>query len=336
MKITRPQELSKNIAVIDGFSCAGKSLIAPVISSLQNSELWRFNYPLEYLTLSHGLGRIPDDAAESLIKALFDQMLYDSMLGRDTNFRMTDDSSAKYNLKEEEYIYRMPAIDGDGIVTAIKEQKPISSVMTHFNFPYSDIVFKSLGERLKMYLIMVRHPAHLINAWFLGSRKKSWAERFGKDPREFTLCAEVEGSIVPWFAADWAEKYLSLSSFEQSAHVICRLMKRLDEWHKALPFKDKEKVFFVPFEDFAVRPRVYLKYICEMLETKETKLTDQIFEKFNLPRNMSHSDFDTEEQKSYVETLMMYRNVSEETKVMLEYTYKKYENGLAENRELLQ
>lgn len=335
MKITRPQELSKNIAVIDGFSCAGKSLIAPVISSLQNSELWRFNYPLEYLTLSHGLGRISDDAAESLIKALFDQMLYDSMLGRDTNFRMQDDSSAKYNMKESEYIYRMPKEDGDNVVTEIERKKPISSTMTHFNFPHSGIVFKSLGERLKLYLVAVRHPAHLISAWFIGSRKKSWAERFGKDPREFTLCAEVDGEIVPWFAADWADQYLSLSPFEQAANVICRLMKKLNDWHRALPFREKEKVFFVPFEDFAIRPDVYLKYICAALETTQTELTYQIYEKFDLPRNIGHQDFDIPWQKKHVETLMSFRNVPEETRSMLDFTYKKYEEALERNREEL-
>lgn len=335
MKITRPQELSKNIAVIDGFSCAGKSLIAPVISSLQNSELWRFNYPLEYLTLSHGLGRIPDDAAESLIKALFDQMLYDSMLGRDTNFRASDDSSVKYNLQEAEYIYRLPIEDGDNVVSQIEEQKPISSVMTHFNFQHSDIVFTALGDRLKLYLIAVRHPAHLISAWFLGSREKSWSERFGKDPREFTLCAEVDGSVVPWFAADWAEKYLSLSPFEQSAHMICRLMKRLNEWHKGLNFKDKEKVFFVPFEDYVLRPEVYTKYISDALNTGPSPLTQKIFEKLSLPRSANSEDLDTSKQKKQLDALMGFRSISDETRAMLEFTFKKYEDFLAENEALL-
>ena len=58
LRLTRPQSLAERIAVIDGFSSAGKSLVAPLLSSLNGGELWQINYLYEYFCSLHALGQV--------------------------------------------------------------------------------------------------------------------------------------------------------------------------------------------------------------------------------------------------------------------------------------
>ena len=70
MKAARPQVLAENIVVIDGFSRAGKSLFAPLLSSLERGEPWQLNHLYEYLCALEASGRVTRDAQASRVPRL--------------------------------------------------------------------------------------------------------------------------------------------------------------------------------------------------------------------------------------------------------------------------
>ena len=47
-KLHRRQHLAENVVFVDGISGCGKSMISPVLSSLQRGELWMLNHIFEY------------------------------------------------------------------------------------------------------------------------------------------------------------------------------------------------------------------------------------------------------------------------------------------------
>lgn len=318
-RMTRPQCLAENIVILDGFSNSGKSLLAPVISSLERCELWRINFLYEKLCVMDAFKRIERDASSTLLKLFADVDLYNLIIGRNVNFRVNDDTGVYKNLQEDRYKKRLASEDGDYGTKIIKGTPPILILMTHFIFELSDLLFDSYKERLKMYIIMVRHPLHLMMSWFF----LKWHERIGIDKREFQLCYEKNGTVFPWFAHSWEKKYLSLNPLEKAIMTIYSLDEGITKRYKELAKRDKDKVLFVPFEKLLTHPDQYFDRIMEKLNTKKTSLTDKVLEEVRLPRD-SESDYIEKLQHDF-QVLMEKEIVSEESKEIVKNLCFKYE-----------
>ena len=98
MKIYRKKKIFKKIIFIDGLPGSGKSLVAPIISSLNKNDLWTMNHIYEYIIFLFFKKKISLDAAKSLLKLYADLDIYNLSLGRNVNFRAFDDSSVQKNL----------------------------------------------------------------------------------------------------------------------------------------------------------------------------------------------------------------------------------------------
>ena len=279
-KMVRPQKLAENIVLIDGFSNAGKSLIAPVISSFDRCELWRINYLYEHLCIICELGMIDRDAASSLIKSYSDLDIYNLMIGRDVNFREDDDSGVSKNLLKDRYKERLIIEGGDNGIRLIKEKNLVLILMTHYIFGISDLLFESFDERLKVCIVMLRHPLHLILAWYNGK----WHERDGKDPRDFQPCYELNGEIYPWYAYGWEAEYHRLNPLEKAIKTIGSLSEGIFNNYEQLANEYREKVIFIPFEKLLTNPDIYINQTINILNTKKTPLTKAVMKTVNLPR----------------------------------------------------
>jgi hypothetical protein len=282
LKAYRPQELAKQIVIIDGISSSGKSLIAPLLSSLDRGELWLLNHLYEYLCSMYEYGRIQKDAGETLIRMYADLDLYNLMIGRHTNFRPADQSGAFPNLLGARYRKRMGLPEGDRVTREIAKKKPILFLMTHYIFGSSKLLFSALQKRLSLYLIMGRHPVTLIQKWHEGD----WHKRNGRDPREMQLCVSKKKRVVPWFAADWEKIYFKCHPLERSVRTVDYFVRSFDQRYRQMPLSEKKKVYWLPFEAFAAEPWGYLKEIAVKLKAKPTAATKQIMKKLGLPRTL--------------------------------------------------
>jgi len=283
IKFVKRKSLSNDIVIIDGFSGSGKSLIAPLVTSLERAELWLAEYTLDLITIAHYHGKINSDAASMMLKSLSDYALYNHQIGRLVNFRAFDDSSAQKNEVYDEYMKRMQnPIEKDNIKEQIFAKRPIQVFMTHYLFGYSDILFEGLGDRLKLFIVMFRHPASLINSWY----NTGMVFNIGKDERDITPFVECGKYHVPWYAAQWAESYEAVGPVEKCIRTIYELYEKKASRLKALSAKNKEKVLFVPFEQFTQDYDSFLDKIKRILGTEGKEKTKKVIKKFDLPRSI--------------------------------------------------
>lgn len=319
VRIARPQELARHVVVVDGASCSGKSLVSPILSSFDRGELWLTDHIFEYLCAIDALGRIERDAAKALCRLYADFDLYNLQISRYTNLKPTDITSANQNLLQQRHEKRLLAPDGDVVVKSIHKRNPYLIIMTHYIFHYSDLLFDAFGQRLKNYVLTVRHPLWLIENWFEGK----WEKRVGQDPREFQLCAEIEGETIPWYAASWAKDYQGLNALEKTIRTIYEFHIRFEKRRLAMDDKLKKRFYLLPYELFAADPEPYVKELAQKLQAKPTPLTQQIIKKLRLPRPFSNKILTAQRDK--METLMRGHRVKLPVRRLLERLCEDYE-----------
>lgn len=276
-KLTRHAHIAESIIFVDGISGSGKSVLFPILSSFENVEKIRIEHIYEYLSILHGMKKIDVDAAISLMRIYADLALYNQMISREVNLRINDDSGLLNNPHLLEYVSRLFYKDGEDVMRRIKKNSPILNIMTHQILPNIDLAFHSFEERLKV-IVMVRHPLYMIDHWL------SYVERYGSDPREFTLWIEYDGKSLPWFAQGWEEKYLRVSPIDKVILSIEWLLKRGDEAYGKLTDSQKEQVMIIPFEKFVTNPSSYLDNLECFLKSKVTSTTDKALKRQKVPR----------------------------------------------------
>ena len=88
-------------------------------------------FEIEFICRLNHLGKVSNDASRSIIRMLSDHKLYQSMMGRDTNFRYSDLSSV-FNYHTPSIYLKRIFQEGDMVIPQrIKEEKPILNLTTH-------------------------------------------------------------------------------------------------------------------------------------------------------------------------------------------------------------
>ena len=321
INLIRPQAFNNKVIFIDGFSGSGKSLIAPIVSSFNSSELWQLSDGLENCLRLCSLGEMSLKAAEHLIKMYVDIDAYNLMIGRNINYRETDDSSAQKNLLEERYIMRSKGPEGDKVTEIINTKKPINIFMTHDVLGIASPLFSSLGDKLKLFIVPIRHPYWLLENWV----NNLWYERFGKDPRELSITYECNGRIYPIYAKGWEDKYDSCSPYEKAIEIISLHQKDLsNSYSEAI----ESKILLIPFEKFATNPEKFIRQITSKLNSSTSDSTNHIMKKMNVPREFSE-DFISKQKKSLFNILKT-NKISTEYKKLLEELAYSYETEYLE------
>ena len=94
VEAVRSGHLAEKIVFVDGLWGCGKTMLSPIVAAFDRVELMTYAYEVEQICSLFYLNRISRDATLTMIRALTDRQLYDTMMGRSTNFRFSDLSSA--------------------------------------------------------------------------------------------------------------------------------------------------------------------------------------------------------------------------------------------------
>jgi len=257
------QQLASNIVLIDGFSGSGKALIGGFFGHLHRAEQWQVDDVYEYLAILNYIGELSTESLSALLKTKSDKALYNLRIGRNVNFRPSDLSSPFNDDLHEKYLKRLTSCEGQPVVDDIRASDPILPLNIHFIFGYSDALLTGFGDRLKLYILMLRHPLALIEAWHCGG----WVRRVGSDSREFNLCIAHGKFRLPWYAREYASLYLSATDMERAILTVRELYVRCFAMYRALDLDLKRKVLPICFEDFVSHPEAYVDNICHRLNT---------------------------------------------------------------------
>ncbi len=236
--------LTKKFLFVDGLSRSGKNLICKIISHLEQVEYFQYASIIENVIHTHALGHIDQEAAARFLQINLDEVVYNRAIGRNLNTRPSDDTSILRSTEPSAYIERSNNPDGAVAMAQFNADGRISVFHTHSALGSIGILFSAFP--ILKFIHSARHPIDLAEAWL---RRRS-EERWEDDPLVFSVAAQIEAGIVPWYAAEWAETYLAMTPTERCIECVLRLQDRDQESLDRLTSAHRRQIYQFAFEDF--------------------------------------------------------------------------------------
>ena len=280
-EIYRPNTIARHIVFVDGPTRCGKSMICPILASLEGVEIERLEAILEFIGELHGLGKIDRFAAMSLLRQQADEFIYNASLSRNINLRWQDHSSLLRNPRRWRYVRRLFRKDDRTNAALLLAEPPVFQCQTHDQMAYINLHFDAWPNELRVIEVR-RHPVDLIDSWW----RRGWGNRFGVDPMALTVCVREGDAAIPFYARGWAKEYLAMAEADRVVRMVHGLVMANRRVYAALPEERKRRVHVVRFERFATRPDDATEEIAEFLETRTTRHTRRAVRAQNCPRDL--------------------------------------------------
>ena len=277
VKIIRNSFLAPKVIFVDGLWGCGKTMLSPILSSMDRVELLSYTYELENICSLFYLKKISKNGAEAMIKFITDLKIYNTMMSRDVNFRPSDLSSVYNDANPKRYFDRLNEKGDELIPEKILNEKPILNIATHNMLAFSDPIFSALKDRA-CFVEVVRHPLYMIKQINLNM------ERLMNTPRNFNLFFEFNKKTVPAFTYGWEKLFLNSNNMDKAIFYIQKITEKSNEKKRKIKTKYKNQVLTVCFEHFVINPNDYLKKIEQLLDSKTIKSTWDMLKKQNVPR----------------------------------------------------
>ena len=279
IKIERENTLANNIVIIDGQPGCGKTLFSSIVSSFKRVEILNYAFEIEYITRLYNINKIKEDAAISLIRMFADLKLYQTMMGRETNFRYSDLSSVFKNPYPLRYFLRIFSKGDKDVPFKIKKVNPILSLTTHNLLNVAEPIFKAFSSKLS-FIEIIRHPLYMIKQQTINMRDLN-----SENPRDVDLYMNYNGSIIPCYAIGWEQKFLSSNIVEKAIYNIENIYEINKIKRSNLNKNVSYKILTIPFEKFVINPDKYLSKMLTLLKTEFSLKTKKILLKQKIPRN---------------------------------------------------
>ena len=279
MKVVRPPHMAEQVVFVDGLPGCGKTMMSPIVGALARVELMQYAYPLEYACAQHAIGSLTHDAAVATVRLLTDLQLYNVMMSRETNFRISDLSGVRLHPEPWKYVRRLFQPGDAAAVQRIERERPILHLVTHVMFEHAPLLLDALGERATIVEV-VRHPLYMLKQQALSMN------RLASDPRDFSIWIEVETGTVPWFAHGWEETFLASNAMDRAIHLVDQLGRRYAQTLSALTPAQRARVLVIPFERFVIDPWPYMHQLAALLDTELNAVTRREMNRQKVPRKM--------------------------------------------------
>lgn len=274
--MVREGYLAPRIVFVDGLPGCGKTMLSPIVGALPRVQIIQYAYEVEYICALYFLKKMERDAARALVRLFTDLKLYNVMMSRETNFRLSDISGVFRNAKRWHYFLRLVQKGDEAVIPRIQKGRPILHLTTHHVLPFGEPIDDGLGSRA-LVVEVIRHPLYMIRQQVINF------SRYGTDPRMFTLCFDYHGKGVPYFVKGWEELYLASNPWERAIYMIHHLWKRV---HQFLSDKKRDgvQVLEIPFERYVLAPWAYMKQLEELLGVAVNTATRRQMKKQRVPR----------------------------------------------------
>ncbi len=112
---------SNNLVVVTGITRSGKSMLAPIISALKRSENLKTDYTLEEFPVLNYLGLMSNETTVYLMRYLVNIIIYNNMIGRNTNLRFSDWTSIWNTADPKKYLERFNKEEGEKVYDRIEK-----------------------------------------------------------------------------------------------------------------------------------------------------------------------------------------------------------------------
>ena len=285
--LSRKAHLAEKVVFVDGLPGCGKTLFSTLIASMDRIELLSYTYEVEHICALYYLDKIPIDAASTMVRMQTDLKLYNTMMGRDVNFRPTDLSSVINNHNPSRYFERLFGLGDEKLPEIIKKERPILNFAVHNLLSYSEPIWQALRDRC-VFIEIVRHPLYMVRQQALNM------SHLLEDVRDFTVYYSFKERELPYYVHGWEKNFIKSNSMERAIHLIDKLNHRTKIARKKLKEKYQAKIITIPFEPFVLDPEPWLQQISDALETNINTSTRKVMSEQNVPRTMVADGIDLE------------------------------------------
>ena len=282
MKVERTHEIAQKVLIVDGLSRSGKAMVSATMQGLQRVENVNIDYTYDYLCVAHHFGQVTTEGFKAISRMMADVRLYNNMCSREVNFRPNDLTSVLKQPMAQMYLSRLFLDDRESIVDRIESDEPILHLMLHQSFAASKPVFDSFGNRL-VYVESTRHPIFMVKAWY------DYIERYGNDPREFTLSITADGQPLPWWVHENADNFINSNRMDKVIIALSSFANLRKKNYDNLTAAERERYVEVCFEKFVRNPEDYINRISGLLETDVGENFSEILREQNIPRTVSNA-----------------------------------------------
>jgi hypothetical protein len=280
----RIKQLTQKVVIVDGLIGGGKGMLAPIVSSLPNVEMWLHRPLWEVISQMYYIGEISEEAAALYFQFASDDDIYNLQIGRELNVRPSDLTGIFKSRNFVKYIKRiLDPRDGDVLVDKILGQKPVLCVMTHALCPTSKPLFNAFNDRL-VFLRIVRSPA---NDYMLRLLMR-WTERWkNHDVRSSFVTLHSENSLdgVPYIIKGHEREYLEVKTIEKAILLLREWQTIGDETMESMRINNAAKIIEIPFEKFVISPYDYIDDVAKSLNTAINSKTVNAMKKEKVPRD---------------------------------------------------
>ena len=261
--------LTDKLIFVGGVTRCGKSLLLPIISTFNKTEMFFCNSIAENVYFLNYLKLLDDETASYLFRHVYNEKIYNLNIGRELNKRKNDYSSI-YNYKNPKiYIQREKSInEGDLIIENIKKQKNNYPIMFHNVLLNPNFIFKAYPKSKVIFI--ERHPVDLIFSWI----KKKYSGKFYSNPRATTLSFKSKKITYPFWCERYQEEYGKLDNiYEKTIFLIDKLY--VVQKKNFLKFKKKfsKNILLVKFEKLTEETDDEIIRIEKFLNLKKSKFT---------------------------------------------------------------
>jgi len=247
LKVARKESACGRVVFVDGLARSGKGLVLRILSHLKGGQHWQLQGSIQNMCFAHFLGGVTTEFAAGYIQCIVEENTYNWIIGRNLNTRASDESCIHRAADAGEFIRRASEPDGWAAVEKFRADGLFPVFDVHSTLRSAPLMFEALPWA--EYVHVVRHPVELAHRW----HARGWGVREIEDPLSFDLLIETPEGLVPWYAVDWAGRFLGLKPMERVVEGVLRLHADDDRGYQALGDKRKQ-VLRICFEHLVFDP----------------------------------------------------------------------------------
>ena len=284
-EMRKSKSFDNKIIMVNGFNASGKTLFSPIVSSIKNVELMSFAYEIEWCSSFLYSDEMSEDAYKEFVKMHVDHTIYNQMMSRSVNFRLTDLSSAMRHKAKWTYLRRLFQNGDNAILGNIKNGKPILSLTTCHLMPFIPSLTSALQERL-LFIEVVRDPMFMFHQLLIlqesiikGYQEKDFTTRVKND--------DIDATYLEYYSSE--EVFKDIKNSDNNALVIGYL-ERMFDFYFSLDLDNLEinnsSFMLIPFEKFVLFPQKWIESIVEFSGNEWSKDIDKEMKRQKVPRKL--------------------------------------------------
>ena len=288
---TSPDLIKTPFLIIDGLTRSGKTLIAPIVSSLTKTYQFQFLNNIDRIVTLLFHKKISIEAASSLIKIDINEGLYNLNISRNINLRPDDASSILQNINSKQYIKNLSKKEGDYVISEINKKRFLMPYVTHDTLSMLSN-FNDLNIPYKLIHIY-RDPIENIFKMF-----KRYKDRYSKkksnkydlnNPRFYAVLIKKKNILFPHYSKNKENYYSKLNLLERLVFYYIENFNRIIAQYKKAD--NKKNILLLKFDDLLISPNNEVLKICKFLSRKKTSFTKKILKSSRLPRKIDESQY---------------------------------------------